>query len=447
MPDGGGRLTFEHIDAVPYREYPPAARPVLGVRYCTVCGIRDRLSARYEHSYLLWSDEPCTATVVAREMTRLGFEIVDVFRTRDKNRPWAAQITGGPPRRDESYVGRFDGTWSTVRWIGLWSRHRDKVIFDHPDHGWRVLPASQALYDQHDLAESPSEAVVVLTEQQAIGLAIQAGRRLPTAGDLAEALRAEEESRWAGEQLWKRFYDHRAALFAADVARVRAEGSRLAEAPPERQPISYQEDGQRVAARLPALGVRVGEPFPLVRFLIGSFHDRWRDGYASYTTLCNRLEVVTGGGETLGLTLEVLVRGGLLVHPGAVTPYCPAEADYLDDPELALAQAGQRWPDPLWCAVFPVSPARFEVWGRPATSSTALRRLSIALTFPGSEEFVAVPAWSDSFHLWDYFATAGALPADGTGHEIFVPDDINLMKAVQARIVEWSGGEVVDGPG
>jgi hypothetical protein len=440
-------LTFERIDAVPYREYPAAARPVLGVRYCTVCGISGKLSARYEHNFLLWSDEPFTAAVVAREMSRLGFEIVDVFRTRDTQRPWAAHITGGPERATETYVGRFHGDCSAIEWIGLWSRHRGRVVHDNPDHGWRALPASQALYDQHDLSEAPSDAVVVLTGQQAVGLAILAGRRLPRAGELSAALRAEEEARWAGEQLWKRFYDHRAAQFAGDVKRVRAEGARLVDAPPERQPVSYPEDGQRVAARLPALGVRVGEQFPLVRFLIGSFHDRWRDGYGSYTTLCNRLDVVTGGGETVGLTLELMVRGGLLVHPGAVTPFCPAEADYLDDPELALAQAGQRWPDPLWCAVFPVSPARLEVWGRPSAPSAALRRLTIALTFPGSEEFVALPAWSDTFHLWDYFATAGTLPAHGAAHEIFVPDDINLMKVVRARIVEWSGGEVVDGPG
>jgi hypothetical protein len=440
-------VTFEHTHAVPYREYPPAARPVLGVRYCTVCGISDKLSARYEHNFLLWSDEPFTPAVVTREMARLGFEVVEVFRTPDAHRPWTAHVAAGPERTAETYVGRFHVDCSAVHWIGLWSRHRDRVVHDQPEHGWRALPASQVLYDQHDQYEVPSDAVVVLTEQQAVGLAILAGRRLPTASELAAALRSEEETRWAGQQLWKRFYDHRAARFAADVERIREEAARLAGVPPERRPVSYREDAERAVAGIPPLPVRVGEPFPLVRFLIGSFHDRWRDGYGSYTTLCNRLDVMTGGGESITLTLEVMVRGGLLVHPGAVTPYCPAEADYLDDPELALAQAGQRWPDPLWCAVFPVSPARFEVWGRPATASAALRRLSIALTFAGGKEFVAVPAWSDTFHLWDYFATAGALPADGEGHEIFVPDDINLMKEVQARIVEWSGGEVVDGPG
>jgi hypothetical protein len=60
---------------------------------------------------------------------------------------------------------------------------------------------------------------------------------------------------------------------------------------------------------------------------------------------------------------------------------------------------------------------------------------------------VAVPAWSDTFHLWDHYTSADELPATDEGHEVFVPDDINLMKAVQARIVEWSGGETVDGRG
>jgi hypothetical protein len=434
-------LTLEHAEAVPYREYPAAARPVLGVRYCTVCGISGELSDRYEHNYLLWSDEPFSPAVVTREMTALGFQVSSVFRTLDTQQPWAARITGGPELPAESYVGRFHGDWSAVRWIGLWLRHRGYVVHDQPDHGWRAVAAAQALYDQRNLYELPSDAVVLLTGQQATGLAILAGRRIPTASELAAALRAQEHSRWSSEQLWQRFYDHRVALFAADVRRVRAEGARLAGAPPDRQQVAGRQERQRAVARIPALRVRVGESFPLLRFLVGSFEDRRPDGYASYTTLCNRLDIVTGDGETVGLTLELMVRGGLLVHPGAVTPYCPPEADYADDPELALAQAGQQWPDPLWCAVFPVSPARFEMWGWPATPTTVRRNLSIAVTFPGGQEFVAVPAWSDTFHLWDYFTADGPLPAQEEGHEIFVPDDLNLMKTVQARIVEWSGGE------
>jgi hypothetical protein len=439
-------LTFEQTGAAPYREYPPAARPILGVRYCTVCDVRGELSDRYEHAFLLWSDEPFTAPVVVREMTRLGFRVVGVFRTHDPRRPWAATIDGGPERAAETYVGRFEGDCTAVEWIGLWSRHDDRVVHDEPGHGWRVVPASLALHDQDDMVEQPGDTVVVLTEQQAGGLAILAGRRLPTGSELAAALRGEQESRWAGGQSWERFYDHRAALFAADVQRVRAEGARLAAAPPARQSMSYEDDRWRAVAAIPPLPVRVGERFPLVRFLVGSFHDRRPDGYGSYTTLCNRLAVTTTGGGTVELTLELMVRGGLLVHPGAVTPYCPAEADYLDDPELAPAQSGQRWPDPLWCAALPVSPARFEVWGRPATVSRALQRLSIALTFPGGGEYVAVPAWSDTFHLWDCFAAAGARENDEECHEIFVPDDVNLMKPVQARIIEWSGGDVVDEP-
>jgi hypothetical protein len=430
-------LTLEHAEVVPYREYPVAARPVLGARYCTVCGIGGALADRYEHNVLLWSDEPFTETVVTRELTNHGFEVAAVSRTLDPRQPWTASVTHGPEPAAETYVGRFHGDWSTVGWIGLWARGPGYVVYDEPDHDWRAVPAAEALYHQHD---RPSDTVLTLTGQQATGLAILAGRRLPTRSELAAALRAREDARWSSQQLWQRFYDHRAAVLAPEVRRLRTESARLADRPPPRRPVADPEEGRRAVARMPAARVRVGEPFPLVRFLLGRFADRRSDTYGSHTALCNRLELVLGSGETVGLTLELMVRGGLLVHPGAVTPYCPEEADYLDDPELAPAQAGQQWPDPLWCAVFPASPARFEVWGRPATPTAALQRLSIAVTFPGGPEFVALPAWSDSFHLWDYFAAAGAEPDPEEGHEIFVPDDINLMKAVRARIVEWPVG-------
>lgn len=422
---------------VPYREYPAAARPVLGARYCTVCGIGGRLGNRYEHNLLLWSDEPFTTAVVTREMTNLGFEVAGVSRTLDPHQPWAAWIAGGPEPAAETYVGRFQGDWSTVEWIGLWARNRGYVVHDQPDHGWRAASAGQALYEQRNLGELPSDAVVVLTEQQATGLAILAGRRLPTAGELAAALRTGEDPHWSSQQLWRRFYDHRAAVFTPDVKRLRTAAARLADQPPARRQVSGQQERRQAVAEVPATQVQLGEPFPLVRFLIGRFADRRGDTFGSYTTLCNRLDVVLGSGETVGLTLELMVRGGLLVHPGAVTPYCPAEADYLDDPELELARAGQQWPDPLWCAVFPASPARFEVWGWPSTATPPLQQLSLAVTFPGSLEFVALPAWSDTFHLWDYFASPGHEPGPEEGHEIFVPDDLNLMKDVQARIVEW----------
>jgi hypothetical protein len=138
-----------------------------------------------------------------------------------------------------------------------------------------------------------------------------------------------------------------------------------------------------------------------------------------------------------------MVRGGLLVHGPAFTPFCPAEADYADDPELDLAQSGDRGREPLWCAVFPASPAHLEIWGMPTSPTTptsALRRLSIALSFPDGETYAAVPAWNDTFHQWQHFVLAGSdlvsAPRRGPGREIFVPDDINLMKTVQARILE-----------
>jgi hypothetical protein len=137
-----------------------------------------------------------------------------------------------------------------------------------------------------------------------------------------------------------------------------------------------------------------------------------------------------------------MVCGGLIVHGPTYTPYCPVEADYTDDPDLDLAPSGHHLPDPLYCAVFPASPANLEIWGIPASSRSAspmLRQLSIALTFPDGQEFTAVPAWTDTFHQWRHFhriEPGTPTPARRTfGREIFVPDDINLMKAVQARLL------------
>ncbi len=243
---------------------------------------------------------------------------------------------------------------------------------------------------------------------------------------------------------------HRVAVLADEVQRLRAEAARLADTPPHRQPVFYASDREQVVAGIPALRVDVGEVFPLLRFLVGDFRDRGPDRtrYGSYTVFGNRLDVVPPEGETVALALQVMVRGGLLVHPPAFTPFCPAEADYASDPaaalELRLAQSGQRWPRPMSSAVFPVSPAKLEIWGLPTpaaaprTAPAALRGLGIALTFPGELELVAVPAWRGTFHQWERFVAADDTelpPTRGSGHEVFVPDDINVMKTVHARIL------------
>ncbi|MFI7547457.1 hypothetical protein [Actinoplanes sp. NPDC049599] len=44
---------------------PAAVRLVLGTRYVMVCAVLGEGSTRYQHGYLLWSDEPFTASVVA----------------------------------------------------------------------------------------------------------------------------------------------------------------------------------------------------------------------------------------------------------------------------------------------------------------------------------------------------------------------------------------------
>jgi hypothetical protein len=435
---------------VPFREYPAAVRPVLGARYVTVCAVFGERSAQYEHGYLLWSDEPFTAPIVAREMTALGFTVVDIRPTQIEEQPWAATISSGPPPAEHTYLGIFHGAdCSTIRWIGLWSRYYGRVVHDKPDHGWHTVHAGQVRYEQRDLYELPRDDVVLLTARQATGLAIVAGRRLPVEAELAASIRTELEADWAHQQLWQRFHDHRAAMFADDVQRLRVESARLADLPPHRQPVASYDDRRQVVAGMAPMRVHIGETFPLLRFLVGDFRDRDPRfaGYGSYTVYANRLEVITSAGETIELALQVMVRGGLLVHDPAVTPFCPAEADYTDDPELALARSGDRWPEPLFSAVFPASPAMLEIWGEPgrpspptATPSAALPGLGITLTFPGDQQFAAVPGWSDTFHQWQRFIpldrdSTSRSPGEQT-HQIFVPDDLNHMKTVQASITQ-----------
>jgi hypothetical protein len=431
------------------REYPAAMRPVLGARYVTVCAVFGERSAEYEHGYLLWSDEPFTETVVAREMTGLGFEILDISPTQIEEQPWAATIGSGPPQAEQTYLGIFhSGNCATIRWIGLWSHSYGRVVHDKPDHGWHTVRAGQVLYEQRDLYELPRDNVVLLTVRQATGLAIVAGRRLPTATELAASIRVAEEADATDRQLWQRFHDHRAALFAVDVQRLRAAGDGLADQPPHRQPASSYDDRKQVVAGIAPIRVHTGEAFALLRFLVGDFRDRDPRfaGGGSYTVYANRLEVITAGGDTIELRQKVMVRAGLLVHGPAFTPFCPREAEFAGDAELELARSGQRWPEPLLSAVFPASPAMLEIWGEPspsippATASAALRGIGIALNFPGGQAFAAGPGWSDTFHQWHRFApaagSAGTPSPSEQGRQIFVPDDINHMKAVQASMTE-----------
>jgi hypothetical protein len=46
-------VASDRFAVVPWREYPADARPVLGVRYCTVCAVVGQMGAPYEHGVLL----------------------------------------------------------------------------------------------------------------------------------------------------------------------------------------------------------------------------------------------------------------------------------------------------------------------------------------------------------------------------------------------------------
>jgi hypothetical protein len=318
-------------------------------------------------------------------MTGRGFQVVAVSASPRRRLPWTARISAGPPALASTYVGLFGENCADVRWVGWWSRETGYVVYDSPGEGWRATEADRVLYEQRDLYELAKDDAVMLTEAQATGLAVLAGRRLPTDTELTAAIRAQDEALDLRRQRWQRFYQHRADLHAADIQRLRAQAARLADAEPRRQPVSSWQERDQTVAAIPALQARLGDTFSLLRFLVGTFHDRDRGGrgYGSYTVFCNRLEVIGAGGGTIGLTLELMVRGGLLVHGPAYTPYCPAEADYTDDPDLDLAPSGHHLPDALYCAVFPASPANLEIWAIPASyrsASPILRQLSIAVT-------------------------------------------------------------------
>jgi hypothetical protein len=279
MPDGSR--------VVPFREYPVEVRPVLGVRYCTVCGVVGEPGSRYEHGWLLWADEPFTAAIVAREMTSLGFQVIEVSGAQNPQQPWSAAISAGPPHWADIYVGIFDRDCASIGWVGLWSRRAGRVVHDMSEQRWQAVDADQVLYEQRDLYELPRDDVVILTAAQATGLAIVAGQRLPTATEITATVRTAEQADWSRTQLWQRFHDHRAQLFADEVQRLRAEGARLGDTPPHRQTAPFVHDRDRVVAGIPGLPVRVGAPFPLLRFLVGTFHDRTtgRSGYGSCTVV------------------------------------------------------------------------------------------------------------------------------------------------------------------
>ena len=402
-----------------HREYPAASREILGARYCTVCQVNDD----DHHAVLLWSDEPFTEEIVRREMTALGWTVTEVRTTGKVSQPWVARMSGRRADRPETYVACFnDHDYTAMIWICRWPTG-DCVIYEDGAGGWTTRYSLAALYFWHDQWEDPRDDMVLLTKRQAVGIAEIAGKRLPTDEETVAALAAYRAAQEAKRRRWDGLYEARAARFAPQVARWRAESARLAADPPAQQKISTWDEGARIGSRTEAVRVRPGEPFPLLRFLVGFFAG------GDHRVQCNRIIVETAGGETLELTLGFTLKNRADVRAGAVTPFCPAEADYPTDPDYVAALAVNGKSKGLNGGVFPVSSGRLELEGRPARTLKdpgAMRGLRIALTFPGGEEVVADDGWLISYFSWDKFGRERAL---------FVPFDLHLLKLVRARFI------------
>lgn len=405
------------------KEYPEELRRVLGVRYWTLCGLEPERHG-FDLPQLLWANEPFDAAGVERELLDRGWRDVSVGPGAPEG-AWVARVGGDPPAGDR-WVGFLHGQGVNVaRWP---QRSPYLILHSEQDRGWRASAANAALYDRYDC---PLPGRIGLTQYQAALLARAQGRPLPTDAEVAAALRAGSDLRQAFSARRDRFYAARTARFAAETAGLRAEAERLATVPP---PLRREE----TLATPPPVPVRLGESFPLVRFLIGLAHDGPTRARRAYRMRCNRLAVTVADGVTLDLTLEVAMLGGPF-RGRIVTPYVPAEADLVRDPAFPALKPPSPPHTCLSSAVFPASPLHLTIRGEvdPATVPDPWRPLGIVLTFPGGAEYVTVPLVATGVNpAWHtarrYDPRQGAVGAEVN---LFVPDDINLLKPVRARLV------------
>lgn len=409
-----------------FTEYPDELGRILGVRYRTVCRLEpDRYG--FDLPQLLWADEPFDAAVVERELLGRGFHDVSV-RWNEPRGPWWARVGGDGPAGEERWIGFIRHGRAGRVGVGRWP-HRSQYVVTYKD-GWRASGAGTALYDKYD---EPHSWVVGLTRHQAELLSFADGRPLPTDAEVAAAVQAVLDARQDSWDRRDRFYAARAARFATEVADLRAEGARLAVSPPVSRHREDSDEGRsRAVAGIPALPVRPGESFPLLRFLVGHFSDRPVHGrfHGAYQVRCNRLALTVADGVTLDLTLHVsMVGGSLWGRP--VTPYLPAEADYTGDPGFSSSLA-------LTSTVFPASPVSLTIQGRLEPVPLRWTPLSMVLTFPGGQEYVTEPLRAGAPNVWGIMHRYDGRPV-GPEVRLFVPDDINLLKPVRARLIPARG--------
>jgi hypothetical protein len=424
--------------------YPEMLRRTLGVRHTAACELHSG-QRRFSHPVLLWSDEPFDAAGVERALRDLGWREVTVPTPAPPGSTWwRALVDGEPSENPLCYVGRAGANSPTGFLVGYWSgRSETMVIFHLAEERWLIASVNDLLYDKDD---DPRDWVFLLTRGQAEALCLAEGRPLITDAEVDALLRADRDARQAFWWRRDRFYDHRAGRFRAAAAEMRAAAGLRADDPPARQPVDGRDEAARVAAEIPPVPVRLGESFPLLRFLVGYFRDRasYREHPGAYQVHCNRLALALPGEGVLDLALH-LGMAPTSVFRDVVTPFLPVEADYRSDPGLADLDPPEGRNLRLGYKAFPVSPANMSIVGRSGAETTLPGRvegLGLVLTFPGDLEYIIGP----EDHSAVYFHLGGACPFDrekgaavGPSVALHVPDSIDLIKTVRARLVRHPG--------
>jgi hypothetical protein len=269
------------------------------------------------------------------------------------------------------------------------------------------------------------------------------------AGGTAPA--AMTSDRGYGDRL-QRLCQARADQFVERRNQLRAEAARLAALPPRREQVRTVGDMDRTVAQRPALPVRFGDRFPLLRFMVGAFQDA-NDRYgtsASHYFHCNRVVVTAPGGAQVDLVLTVSLQELVLATRLSVTPYCPSEGYQIEDADFDVDSRHDKLvrlsfspvEEKALSRIFPASSALLAVSLKYARGSgedaEALRSTALALAFPGGQRYLTADGWDGSSMYCDEFVPAdrGFLASSrwiSGSVRIFVPPDPYLLKLVWAR--------------
>lgn len=479
MEDRGSRAP-----STGFREYPVELRSVLGARYCTTCLVIRPGGSTDGEAELLQGDEPFTADVVARRLRGRGSEVASVRRLGPR-KEWVAELAvsgrdalenqepavggeagiGGAPaagrRNDEADAGQppayrylalvgkdYVEVRNVVRY-GTRGEHGEYVAYNWRRHRWDTARDLGTLrHEDHD-----GERFLRVSREQAERLARGFGQELPSDDVLDAVIGEGTRRRRSMAEGRQELYAARAERFAGCVAQLRTEGVRLEALPPQPLQVPGRDDRDRLVALQPALPVRFGEAFPLLRFMIGTFqagNDRHRLS-AHHEFHCNRVALNIADGTELDFVLAVSLYGNVLASRFSLTPFCPQEGYEVDESDFDLDSRYAKLiglgysplEDKASSRVFPASRAglRIEMAAARDACRTVVGQVALALTFPGGRRYLTAQGWEGGNRL----SCAEFVPADRgflasspwlTGElDIFVPDDPHLLKTVWASFV------------